>query len=123
MYFVYGYTVRVDSFPHRKWREIQQQPGTAGPGTMLGCCLIFLLFLWGKLSTRTVLDDFIVRTKSRKRAAELRDICSPLAKIISSERMRERERERESELVFLAVERDCSSFLLSRASSGAVFAP
>ena len=47
-------TVRVDSLPHRKWREIQQQPGTAGSGNMLGCCLIFLHFLWGKLSTRTV---------------------------------------------------------------------
>ena len=34
-------TVRVDSLPHRKWREIQQQPGTAGPGNMLGCCLIY----------------------------------------------------------------------------------
>ena len=48
-------TVRVDSLPHRKWREIQQQPGTAGPGNMLGCCLIFFHFLWGKQSTRTVL--------------------------------------------------------------------
>ena len=47
-------TVRVDSLPHRKWREIQQQPGTAGPGNMLGCCLISFHFLWGKLSTRTV---------------------------------------------------------------------
>ena len=49
-------TVRVDSLPHRKWREIQQQPGTAGPGNMLGCCLIYFHFLWGKLSTRTVLS-------------------------------------------------------------------
>ena len=47
-------TVRVDSLPHRKWREIQQQPGTGGPGNMLGCCLIFFHFRWGKLSTRTV---------------------------------------------------------------------
>ena len=47
-------TVRVDSLPHRKWREIQQQPGTAGPGNMLGYCLIFFHFLWGKLSTHTV---------------------------------------------------------------------
>ena len=38
-------TVRVDSLPHRKWREIQQQPGTAGPGNMLGCCLISFHFL------------------------------------------------------------------------------
>ena len=47
-------TVRVDSLPHGKWKEIKQQPGTAGPGNMLGCCLIFLHFPWGKLSTRTV---------------------------------------------------------------------
>ena len=24
---------------YRKWKEIKQQPGTAGPGNMLGCCL------------------------------------------------------------------------------------
>ena len=48
-------TVRVDSLPHRKWREIKQQPGTAGPGNMLGCCLIYFHFRWGKLSMRTVL--------------------------------------------------------------------
>ena len=39
-------------------------------------------------------DGFIVRSKSRERAAELRDICSPLAKIIWSERMRNGERDR-----------------------------
>ena len=25
---------------HRKWKENKLQPGTAGPGNMLGCCLI-----------------------------------------------------------------------------------
>ena len=30
-------TVHVDSLPHRKWKETKQQPGTAGPGNMLGC--------------------------------------------------------------------------------------
>ena len=25
---------------HRKWKEIRQQPGTAGPGNMLGSCLV-----------------------------------------------------------------------------------
>ena len=25
---------------HRKWKEAKQLPGTAGPGNMLGCCLI-----------------------------------------------------------------------------------
>ena len=47
-------TVRVDSLTNRKWREIQQQPGTSRPGNMLGCCLIPFHFLWSKLSTRTV---------------------------------------------------------------------
>ena len=31
---------------HRKWEEIKQQPGTAGPGNMLGCCLLPFHFLW-----------------------------------------------------------------------------
>ena len=31
---------------HRKWKEAKQLPGTAGPGNMLGCCLIFFHFLW-----------------------------------------------------------------------------
>ena len=47
-------TVRVDSLPHRTWREIKQQPGTAGPGNILGCCLIYFHFRWGKLSMLTV---------------------------------------------------------------------
>ena len=36
---------------HRIWKETKQQPGTAEPGNMLGCCLISLHFLWGILST------------------------------------------------------------------------
>ena len=31
---------------HRKWKETKQQSGTAGPGNMLGCCLINFHFLW-----------------------------------------------------------------------------
>ena len=31
---------------HRKWKEAKQLPDTAGPGNMLGCCLIFFHFLW-----------------------------------------------------------------------------
>ena len=50
----YPFTVRVDSLPHRKWKEIKQQPGTAGPGNMLGCCLIYFHFRWDKLSKLTV---------------------------------------------------------------------
>ena len=31
---------------HGKWKEIKQQPGTARPGNMLGCCLLSFHFLW-----------------------------------------------------------------------------
>ena len=31
---------------HRIWKEAKQLPGTAGPGNMLGCSLIFFPFLW-----------------------------------------------------------------------------
>ena len=30
---------------HRKWKETKQQPGTAGPGDILLCCLVSLFFL------------------------------------------------------------------------------
>ena len=39
---------------HRKWRETKQQPGTAGPGNMLGCCLVSLHFLCYILCSRSV---------------------------------------------------------------------
>ena len=48
------YTVRVDSLPHRKWKETKLQPGIAGPGNILGCCLISFHFQWAILSTSTV---------------------------------------------------------------------
>ena len=32
----------------------EQQTGTAGPGNMLGCCLVSFHFLWAILSTSTV---------------------------------------------------------------------
>ena len=38
----------------RKWKETKQQPGKAGIGNMLGCCLVALHFLWAILSTCTV---------------------------------------------------------------------
>ena len=40
------FTGRMGWMAHRKWKEAQQLPGTAGPGNMLGCCLIFFHFLW-----------------------------------------------------------------------------
>ena len=49
-------TVLVLSMAHRIWKETEQQPGTAGPGTMLGCCLNSFHFLWAILSTSTLLS-------------------------------------------------------------------
>ena len=34
------FTVWMGWMAHRKWKEIKQQPGTAGPNNMLGCCLV-----------------------------------------------------------------------------------
>ena len=31
---------------HRRWKETKQQPGTAGPSNMLGCCFVSFHFLW-----------------------------------------------------------------------------
>ena len=52
-------TVLVLRMANRKWIETEQQPGTAEPGNMLGCCIIYFHFRWGKLSTRTVDRDRI----------------------------------------------------------------
>ena len=48
-------TVLVLRMAHRKWKETKEQPGTAGPGNMLSCCLISFHFMWVILSTSTVL--------------------------------------------------------------------
>ena len=47
-------TVRVDSLPHRKWKEVKQQPSMLPGPAVSGSCLVSFHFLWGKLSTRTV---------------------------------------------------------------------
>ena len=39
---------------HRKWKESKLQPGTAGPGNRLGCCLISFRFLWAILCPQAV---------------------------------------------------------------------
>ena len=31
---------------NRIWKETKQQPGTAEPGNMIGCCLNSFHFLW-----------------------------------------------------------------------------
>ena len=43
---------------HRKWKEIMQQPGTAGSGNMLGCCLLSFHFLWAIHPIRHVHNSF-----------------------------------------------------------------
>ena len=47
-------TVLVLRMAQRKWKDTKQEPGTAGQGNMLGCCLISFHFLWAILSTSTV---------------------------------------------------------------------
>ena len=39
---------------HRKCKETKLQPGTAGPGNRLGCCLISFHFLWTILCLQAV---------------------------------------------------------------------
>ena len=45
---------------NRKWIETEQQPDTAEPGNMLGCCLNYFHFLWAILSTSTVEECFLI---------------------------------------------------------------
>ena len=47
-------TVLVLRIAHRKWKETKLQPGTAGPGNMLGSRLVSFHFLSVILSTSTV---------------------------------------------------------------------
>ena len=48
----------------RKWKETKQEPGTAGTGNMLGCCLISFHFLLVILSTSTVGKNVIGQEES-----------------------------------------------------------
>ena len=50
----WGCTGRLGWMAHRKWKESKQQPGTVGPGNMLGCYLVSFHILWAILSTSTV---------------------------------------------------------------------
>ena len=47
-------TGRTGGMAHRKWKEIKKQPGTAGPGNLLGCYLVSFHFLWVIHSIRPV---------------------------------------------------------------------
>ena len=49
-----GTTACGQRMAHRKWKEIKQQPGTAGPDNMLGCCLISFHFLLAILCPQAV---------------------------------------------------------------------
>ena len=63
-------TVLVLSMASRIWKETERQPGTAGPGNRLGCCLISFHFLWAILSTSTVQGtNFIASQELRENAA------------------------------------------------------
>ena len=48
---------------HRIWKETKLQPGTAGPGNMLGCCLVSFRFLWAILSTSTLKVEIRAKIK------------------------------------------------------------
>ena len=55
---------------HRKWKETKLQPGTAVPGNMLGCCLVYFHFLWAILCPQAV-HERVRATLSRGRALSL----------------------------------------------------
>ena len=54
VYYLYSARGLVLRMAHREWKETKQEPGTARPGNMLGCCLISFHFLWAILSRSTV---------------------------------------------------------------------
>ena len=47
----------VPRMAHRIWKENKLLPGTAGPGNMLGTCLVSFHFLRAILSTSTVSSE------------------------------------------------------------------
>ena len=57
-------TGRMRWMADRKWKEINLQPGTAGPGNMLGCCLIYFHFMWAILCPQAV-DQHRIRYQHR----------------------------------------------------------
>ena len=58
------HTVIVLRIAHSIWKETMQEPGTAGPGIMLGCCLVSFHFLWAILSTSNVQGEWLRATGS-----------------------------------------------------------
>ena len=53
---------------HRKRKETKQQPGTARPGNILGCCLVYLRFLCNIHSIHSVqqIPAIMVQNRMRK---------------------------------------------------------
>ena len=52
--FFDAFTVCGHRMAHRKWKDTKLQPGTAGPGNMLVCCLVSFHFLWAILCPQAV---------------------------------------------------------------------
>ena len=52
---------------HRKWKETKLQPGTAGPGNMLGCCFVSFHFLWAIICLQAVIAIYIVGVNYQSR--------------------------------------------------------
>ena len=65
---IVSYTGQMGWMAHRKWKETKQLPGTAGPGNMIGCCLIYFHFLW---AIRPVQIGLLI-TKASKLQSEVR---------------------------------------------------
>ena len=42
---------------HRQWKETKKEPGAAGPGNRLVCCLVSFYYLWAILCQHAVWDD------------------------------------------------------------------
>ena len=55
-------TVRVDSLPHRKWKEFKQQPSMLPGPAVPGSCLVSFHFLWAILCPQAV-GRVITRSK------------------------------------------------------------
>ena len=59
------YTACGHRIAHWKWKETKQQPGTAGPGNMLGCCFVSFHFLWAILCPHNVQSPFAKNRRLR----------------------------------------------------------
>ena len=74
---VIGKKILYRACAHRKWKEIKQQLGTAGPGKMHGCCLVSSHFLWAVLCPEAVQGGWSVcRTgNGEKLSCSLAQLC------------------------------------------------